>query len=238
MVLFQYITFVHMKAGLKEKAISLRQGGFSYSEILKEIPIAKSTLSLWLRSVDLSKRQKQRITEKRLAAALRGGEIRKNNRILTIQKIHEKAARDIHKISKRELWLMGVMLYWAEGTKEKDNHPGCGVQFTNSDPDMIKLFLRWLFEICAVKREEVYFDIFIHENHRSNIGRAINYWSGITGYPSNYFPHIYFKKNIIKTKRKNVGDSYFGLIKIRVKASSNLSRKIAGWTRGVIEYFR
>lgn len=227
-----------MKSELKEKTISLRREGLSYSEILKEIPVAKSTLTLWLRSVDLSKRQKQRITEKRLAAALRGGEIRKNNRISIVRKIYEEAARDIHKISKRELWLMGVMLYWAEGSKEKEGRPGLGVQFTNSDPDMIKLFLKWLFEICAIKKENVYFDIFIHENHRNNINRAINFWSEITGYPNDSFSHIYFKKNIIKTKRKNVGDSYFGLIKIRVKASSGLNRKIAGWTKGVIEYFR
>jgi len=238
MVSFKHIILVHMETGLKEKAISLRRSGFSYSEILKEIPIAKSTLSLWLRSVGLSKRQKQRITEKRLAAALRGGEIRRNNRISTVQKIYEEASRDIRKISKRELWLIGVMLYWAEGTKEKEGRPGSGVQFTNSDPDMIKLFLFWLFEICAIKKEEIYFDIFIHENHKNNISRVVSYWSEITGYPNSYFSHIYFKKNIIKTKRKNVGDSYFGLIKVRVKASSGLNRKIAGWTKGVIEYFR
>jgi len=42
----------------KEKAIKLRKRGFSYSEILREIPVAKSTLSLWLRSVGLAKKQR------------------------------------------------------------------------------------------------------------------------------------------------------------------------------------
>ena len=42
----------------KEKAIKFRKEGFFYSEILKKVPIAKSTLSLWLRSVGLTERQK------------------------------------------------------------------------------------------------------------------------------------------------------------------------------------
>ena len=54
----------------KQKAIKFRRKGLSYSEILKKIPVAKSTLSLWLRTVRLAKRQKQRLTEKRLAAIL------------------------------------------------------------------------------------------------------------------------------------------------------------------------
>ncbi|MDD3728951.1 MAG: hypothetical protein PHH50_01355 [Candidatus Pacebacteria bacterium] len=48
----------------KEKAIKLRKKGLSYNDILKEIPVAKSTLSLWLRDVGLSKRQRQKLTEK------------------------------------------------------------------------------------------------------------------------------------------------------------------------------
>lgn len=52
------------KSKLKEKAVALRKEGKVYSEILKEVPVAKSTLSLWLRDVGLAKAQKQRITQK------------------------------------------------------------------------------------------------------------------------------------------------------------------------------
>ncbi len=43
----------------RKKAIQLRKKGLSYSKILKQVPVAKSTLSLWLRSVGLTKRQKK-----------------------------------------------------------------------------------------------------------------------------------------------------------------------------------
>ena len=56
----------------KEKAINLRKEGKTYSEILSVVPVAKSTLSLWLHSTKLAKKQKQRITEKRLAGSLLG----------------------------------------------------------------------------------------------------------------------------------------------------------------------
>ena len=53
-----------MKLKLKEKAVKFRKQGLSYSEILKQIPVAKSTLSLWLKSVNLSNKQSQRLAEK------------------------------------------------------------------------------------------------------------------------------------------------------------------------------
>ena len=66
---------------LKLEAIELRKAGLTYSEILSKIPVAKSTLSDWLYSVGLSKKQKQRITEKRLAASLKGGNGKKDSTI-------------------------------------------------------------------------------------------------------------------------------------------------------------
>ncbi len=76
------------KNSQKEKAIALRRKGLSYSEILKEIPVAKSTLSLWLRSVGLAKKQKQRLTEKKRLGQLRGALKRKINRIFELFKEH------------------------------------------------------------------------------------------------------------------------------------------------------
>lgn len=56
---------------LKQKAIRLRKRGHTYSEILRVIPIAKSTLSEWLKEVGLSIPQQQKITEKRKAGQRR-----------------------------------------------------------------------------------------------------------------------------------------------------------------------
>src|SRR3990172_10456311 len=112
-----------MEIKLKKKAIILRKKGLSYSEILKKVPVAKSTLSDWLHSVGLSKKQKQRLTEKKLASIRRGWEKVKKIRLDRTQNIFNKSKEDISKlkINKDSLFLMGLMLYWAEGSKQKEN---------------------------------------------------------------------------------------------------------------------
>ena len=95
-----------MTVKLKEKelAIKLRRRGLSYNEILRKVPVAKSSLSLWLKSVGLAKKQKQRLTKKKLAAARRGWEARRNKRLVSTTLIKDKARAEIKNISKRELW--------------------------------------------------------------------------------------------------------------------------------------
>ena len=222
-----------IKSVEKEKAIALRRKGFSYSEILKIVPVAKSTLSLWLRSVGLSKRQVQRLTDKKRLAALSGARKKHQQKLLKIQEIYKNAESEINKISKKSFWLMGVMLYWAEGSKEKDNHPGSSMKFSNSDPLMIRLFIKWLIEICKIKKENLKFEIYIHENSKNSIKKVKEFWAQNTGFGVDYFNTIYFKKNKIKINRNNVGESYFGQLSIRVKASSGLNRRIAGWIRAI-----
>lgn len=220
------------------RAIGLRKKGLSYREILEKIPVAKSSLSLWLQSVGLSKKQKQRLTDKKLASARKGGLAKKNQRLLRMNKIISEAERDVGILSKRELWLMGTCLYWAEGSKEKEDRPGSGVQFMNHDPLMIRLFLQWLINICKIEKERVGFDIYIHEYRKPKIEEVVRFWSYNTGFPANSFSHIYYKKNNLNNHRKNIGDKYFGGLKVRVTASSELNRKIRGWVSGICKNCR
>ena len=219
----------------KERALSLRKQGFSYREILYKVPVAKSSLSLWLKSVGLSKLQKQRLTEKKLASARRGALKKKEDRILKTKVIKENAEKEVGRLTEREMWLIGTSLYWAEGSKEKEWAPGSRTQFTNSDPNMIRFFLNWLFEIVKIPRKEVGLDIYIHENHKNRIPEVINYWSKVTNFPQDSFKRVYFKRNKINTKRKNVGVNYYGILRITVHASSELNRRISGWINGIIK---
>lgn len=222
-----------MYKNYKRKAIFLRKQGFSYSEILKEIPVARSTLSLWLRKVGLSKTQEQKFTEKKRLAMLRGAEARRSQRITATERIKSEAIKEVKLLSKRELWLIGISLYWAEGSKEKESHPGLGVNFTNSDPFMIKIFLKWLTEICEIKKENVCFEIYIHEYKKPEIEKVIKYWCEVTGFSKEYFKNVYYKTNKINSARKNQGSLYYGLVRVKVRASSSLNRKIAGWIAGI-----
>lgn len=216
----------------REKAVELRKRGFSYSEILKKVPVAKSTLSLWLKSVGLAKDQKQRMTEKRIAGALRGAKARKDQRIRITKEIKDKARREVKRIDEKDLWLIGIALYWAEGSKEKESGKGSEIKFSNSDPKMILLFLKWLKKSFSMNNSELVYELYLHET--ANIENSQKYWSDILSIQKEKI-RTYLKKNKIKTIRKNTGDNYYGLIRITVNKSFNLNRVIAGWIEGICE---
>ena len=188
-----------MKIDLKNKAIALRKEGNTYSEIMKVIPVAKSTLSEWLREVGMVKEVKQVFTEKRRLASLRGGQAKRSQRIEKSNKIFNLAESEIGKLSKRELWLLGIALYWAEGSKEKEYAPGVGIKFSNSDPEMISLFLKWLIEIIGVPKEQIGCEIYTHDIFKDEVPRFQKYWSQKTGLPLSYFKTVYFKSCLLYT---------------------------------------
>lgn len=223
-----------MKEHFKNKAIQLRQNGLTYSEILKKVPVAKSTLSLWLRSVKLAERQEQKLTEKKRLSALRGSAERKRERVERELKIKRKSFLEIEKLSDRENFLCGVMLYWAEGCKQKETNVSVGVEFSNSDPNMLRFFIYWLRKYLNIPNQDITLEIYIHENFKKEKNVFIEYWSRELNLPINKFDKIYFKKSIVKTQRKNTGKSYHGQINVGVKRSTDLNRKITGWIDGFI----
>ncbi len=235
--IIELIVIVHMRRKDKDKkrAVKLRMNGLSYSEIRKHVKVSKSSLSLWLRSVGLTKRQKQRLTDKKWASIRRGWEKWKNTRIKKVTHINNEALMEARKIDidKERLWLMGLMLYWAEGSKTKEYDPGRGVSFSNSDPRMIRLFLSWLRESLDINDDRIKLDIYIHENKKNDLENVKRFWSQVTGFSKQEFDRIYFKKHKILSLRKNVGDDYHGLLRVQVRSSADLNRRITGWIEGI-----
>lgn len=215
------------------KAISLRKKGYTYREILNQIPVAKSTLSLWLRDVGLSKRQIQRITKKKLAAGRRGAVVQKLKRERATKGIKESAAKEIDNLNldRTYLWLMGTMLYWAEGAKEKAGFQAVPVKFSNTDPLMLKLMKRWLLDVCNVPPNQIIYNLYLHESSKFRLETVKKYW--LKALEIDQVQAVYFKRHAIKTVRKNVGENYFGLMMMVVKKSSSLNRRIAGWTEAI-----
>jgi hypothetical protein len=222
------------KSSEKALAIKLRREGKTYREILSVVPVAKSSLSLWLREVGLSKAQKQTITKKRQAAQKRGATQRKQDRLGRTSIAVTMASASIGSLSPRERLLIGSALYWAEGAKAKVHRPTVGIDFANSDPEMIKFFMRWLREALNVSIEDVVVVLHIHENHLNKLEDFKLYWSTVTRVPVSQFAKPVVKTHKPKTKRKNIGETYRGLVAIRVRRSTMLNRTIFGWMCGIM----
>lgn len=215
---------VHIKKNNpKDFAIELRKGGYSYSEIKKFCPVPKSTLFYWFQDIKLSEPQLKRLKQKRIEGAQRGSKARILKISKSIQEIQKTSAKDIGKISKRELWLMGIVLYWRERLLNKnDSDLKKGIRFTSSDPHLIKLFLKWLGDVGGIKNEEINFDIYIGKDKQDVLNEAVSYWADITGFLKANFSRYYVLKK-----------SKHSLLRIRVKASSMLARQISGWVNGI-----
>ncbi len=219
----------------RRRAIELRRLGLSYREIRQSIPVAKATLSLWLRSVGLARRQVQRLTEKRLAAGRRGAEKVHRERL---ERVRRTMAEAEHEAASRIqagdwLWLLGTALYWAEGEKPKEWARSPLVSFTNMDLRMILMVRQWLLQCCSVSVPQLGYGLYIHE--RADIRTAVNYWAQHLRVPPEEL-RICPKRHNPSTRRKNTGRSYYGTIRVIVRRSTYLNHRIAGWIRGLTKY--
>jgi hypothetical protein len=225
-----------MNGKIKEKdnAIKLRKQGKSYNEIMAVVPVAKSTLSLWLRDVGLSKKQTQLFSIKKRLAQLRGGEARHTDRLERTAVVMDEAKNMIGNLTKRERLLIGTALYWAEGSKEKTYRPSVRLDFANSDPDMIRFHVAWLREVLGVSDSDIQVTLHIHENRLQELEDFKSYWLNATNLTLENYTKPVIKRHKPKTKRHNVADTYHGLVAIRVRRSTMLNRRILGWIHGII----
>ncbi|MFE9700468.1 hypothetical protein [Streptomyces sp. NPDC006270] len=216
------------KDDLRERARELRLQGMTYDRIQVELGCSKSSISLWVR--DLPKPE-PRSKEEASAIARRGWEATLRRREEERQAVKHAAAREIGALSERELFLLGVGLYWAEGTKDKPHARRERVAFVNSDPDMIKVFLAWL-ALLKVDHDRLRLHVMIHES--ADVSSALDYWADLTGTNVASFGKTTLKKHNPKTNRKNVGTDYRGCLVVQVRQSADLYRRIEGWWCGIV----
>lgn len=217
------------KDDLRERARELRVKGLTYDQIQVELGCSKSSISLWVR--DLPKPERQRTREEASAIAKRGWEVTMRRREEERQRTKEAAASEIGALSDRELFLVGVGLYWSEGAKAKSHRPQERVDFINSDPHMIKVYLAWL-RLLGVSADRLRFHVAIHES--ANVPDAERFWADLVGAAPSAFGKTTLKKHNPKTTRKNVGEAYRGCLLVRVQQGADLYRRIEGWWYGIV----
>lgn len=219
------------KDDVREKAVAMRKEGRSYREIGEVVSVAKSTLSLWLRDVPLTDEQRTALQVRRVRGAERRAAAIKAQHTAFRERITREAASQIADLAESELFVAGVVAYWAEGTKDKPWRNSQQVKFVTSDPRMIRFFLAWV-RLVGIGVESCMFQLSIHES--GNEPRALEYWSDVVGAPLDQFQKTNFKRHNPKTVRKNTGSDYYGCLCVTVRRSSVLYRRIAGWFDGIV----
>ncbi|MFD4539825.1 hypothetical protein [Streptomyces bauhiniae] len=221
------------KDDLREEARELRRQGHTYDQIEAALGCSRSSVSLWVR--DLPKPERKRTPEEASAIARKDWEEKLRIRDEERRRTKDEAKRAVGALSERELFLVGVGLYWAEGAKDKPYDRRENVTFVNSDPDMITTFLAWL-DLLGVDRERLRFTVMIHET--ADVPGAERYWSELVEADRSAFHKTSLKKHNPKTVRRNTGDAYRGCLVIKVLKSADLYRRIEGAWYGIVEAAR
>jgi transcriptional regulator with XRE-family HTH domain len=176
----------------KQKALVMRKRGMSYSQIKERLGISKSTLSGWLYNMPLSER---RIRELQADSPIRIERYRNTmqaKKEARLKEVYAKVSQDIGNLSKRDVFLAGLFLYWGEGTKASN----CSTVLTNTNPDMIKFFIKWL-ELFGIKRKNL--KIKLHLYSDMNIKENLDFWSKELRIPISQFKKPYIKKTSFKS---------------------------------------
>ncbi|MBI3322377.1 MAG: hypothetical protein HYZ94_01695 [Candidatus Omnitrophica bacterium] len=118
----------------------------------------------------------------------------------------------------KRLKTAGLMLYWAEGAKQ-----GHTVDLSNTDPDLILVFLRFLREICGVAESRLRVFFYVYE--KQDIAEIRRYWSSLTQIPESQFQKPYVSR--YRTDRAHQNVLPYGVIHIRYSDTRLLQRLLA-----------
>ncbi|HZJ34845.1 MAG TPA: hypothetical protein VFD55_02410 [Candidatus Angelobacter sp.] len=215
----------------KQQAVELRRQGMSYSLISNQLSVSKSTLSNWLKDLPYTPNEQvlSRIKHGQGTYGLR----RRQMRINEVSDLKAQGISEIGKVSRRDLWMIGLGLWIGEGSKTMEQ-----IRLVNSDPRVVRLFIRWLREICELEDENI--TIAMHLYPDSDELSSIKYWMNITKLPKKQFRKTQIDRRLDK-KRSKIGKTPHGTLHITVASNHNpdkgvrLYRRMMGWISGVIK---
>lgn len=212
-------------------ARELRSQGLDYEEIAEQLGVAKSSVSLWVRDMPIHPRLSYEERRKRAAeGARRYWEAERRTREAIRESERSAAAAQIGKLTDRDVLIAGAVAYSCEGSKSRPGRRDDRVTFINSDPGLIAFFLRFL-DTAGIPRDDLVLRVYIHEN--ADAEAAQRFWLELTGVTPAQFRHPTLKRHNPRTVRKNVGETYHGCLRIDVRRSTQLYRRIEGWLSAV-----
>jgi hypothetical protein len=184
---------------MKSKAIALRLGGASYSQIEERLGVCKSTLSGWLGKLSIPAGAQRMIKDRKLvhlaeARFLAAGSHRQSriDRMAEQKSLIYRKYAD-KKLDAEALELLLAALYLGEGVK-KDNV----IALANANPKIVSAFVnlvRWVYQA-----DENRFKCFLHLRMDQSDDAEKNYWSNALSIPIEKFGKSQFDRRTLGKK--------------------------------------
>jgi transcriptional regulator with XRE-family HTH domain len=215
----------------KQRAIELRKKGYSYRDILKELKVSKSSISLWLQQLPLTEQEKKYLKSRRDSnislGRIRAATTNHGNRLKKDQELFNLAKEEFHRFSADPFFHVGVGLYWAEGSKRTSSF-----QFMNSDEGMIDVMLLWIERFFAIPRRTMKVRLYIHKPYAHE--NCESWWSRKISVPlANFQKTIYKPTGLLVKKRPD----YKGCLRIEIGTVTHL-RKMKFWQSLLLEHYQ
>ena len=203
----------------KEKAIILRKEGKSIKEITKLLKVSKSSVSVWVRDIALSKEQLDSLYGRR--GAPNGAKVIKE-KYTQIRRGYQKDGVEMAAQITQPLFVAGCMLYWAEGTKSRNS-----LQFVNSDPVMIQMFMQFLRIYFQVPNEKITISLRYYTNDIANFEQIKAFWLNKTDLPEAQIRDCRADVQPKSSQKKKKNKLPYGVCRIGIN-SSEILQKIYG----------
>lgn len=211
----------------RERAQQLRKHGESIGIIARKLQVSKSTVSYWCRGIVLNDAQIDALAHHQktagAAALFRAAEKKRQERQVDISTQSKVGGQDVGSLNRRDLFMLGLGLYWGEGYKHGNDELG----FTNSDPDMVLVYLQWLKNVYGVQKQRVTLRVSINALHRHREKSIVSYWSRVTGIPQKQFTKTSFISTAAQKHYANP-NKHYGTLRIKVRGGTQLRRRILG----------
>jgi transposase-like protein len=214
-----------MKAKEREEARRLRtEEGLSVGEIATRLGVSKGTSSLWLRDIELTDEQKVRLAER--GHGQNEGQIRGSLSI----KEQAKSRREDYQQTGREMakrfgfgdYRVFCALYWAEGNKSR-----CCVGMSNTDPDMLRIFVKVLREVFESKDDDFGVSVMAHLGNGLTAEQIRDYWLNMLGLPEKCFKRFNLKSKYYPAQNKKHKRHVYGCCSVRI-GSTEIVQTIYG----------
>ncbi len=180
-----------LKNDVKRITYLYQNKGYSMLMIAEELGVSFSKVRYWLNKNGTTKRNRSE-----------AGYLAHSNRF---NKCSSSIKKKLSK-KEKELLIAGIMLYWAEGWKKNSTY----VSFSNSDARMIRLFLKFLREICGI--DESRLRVVLHYYKDQDEVKLKRYWSKVANIPINQFSKGFVHKGKTGTYTRK---SDYGTINVR-----------------------
>jgi transposase-like protein len=116
-----------------------REEGESIKVIARRLKVAPSSVSLWVRDIELTEDQREALRRRNSAYNGQCVSAERRSAGARLRRRGEQQAGRAKAKAGDPLYVAGAMLFWAEGARSRN-----AVIFTNSDPQMVRFFVRFL----------------------------------------------------------------------------------------------